>query len=108
MNRSISEIEELTPDPESKPEILITKPVSVEPLKAEERLYGEIPLSVYSFYLKSCGLGVVFVFCLFTCLWQALRVYTDIWLRNWTDAGTSEEENVNSDSNSIPSLIISN
>lgn len=51
----------------------------------EERKYGKIPTRIYMLYLKSCGLYVVFVFCLSAFGWQALRMFTDVWLRGWTD-----------------------
>lgn len=36
-------------------------------------------------YLKSCGLYVVLVFCVTAFGWQAFRIYSDVWLRGWTD-----------------------
>lgn len=36
-------------------------------------------------YLKACGLYIVFIFCVSAFGWQALRIYTDVWLRGWTD-----------------------
>ncbi|KAJ6649735.1 ATP-binding cassette sub-family C member Sur [Pseudolycoriella hygida] len=51
----------------------------------EQRKYGKIPNRIYMLYLKACGLYVVFIFCVSASGWQALRIYTDVWLRNWTD-----------------------
>jgi hypothetical protein len=51
----------------------------------EERKYGKIPAKIYLLYLKACGIPTLVVFFMSTLLWQALRVYTDIWLRKWTD-----------------------
>lgn len=36
-------------------------------------------------YLKACGLYIVFIFFVSAFGWQALRIYTDVWLRGWTD-----------------------
>jgi hypothetical protein len=52
----------------------------------EERKYGKIPTRIYLLYLKACGIPTLLVFFLSTFLWQALRVYTDVWLRDWTDS----------------------
>lgn len=51
----------------------------------EERKYGKIPSEIYLLYLKACNSWVLAVFFMTTLLYQALRVYTDVWLRNWTD-----------------------
>lgn len=50
----------------------------------EERKYGKIPTRIYLLYLKSCGLCVIVVFCLSAMAWQAMKIYTDVWLRDWT------------------------
>lgn len=49
------------------------------------RKYGKIPNRIYMLYLKACGLYIVFIFCVSAFGWQALRIYTDVWLRGWTD-----------------------
>jgi hypothetical protein len=51
----------------------------------EERKYGKIPARIYFLYMKACGISTLVVFFMSTLLWQALRVYTDVWLREWTD-----------------------
>lgn len=51
----------------------------------EERKYGKIPVRIYLLYLRACGIVTLVVFFMSTLLWQALRVYTDVWLREWTD-----------------------
>lgn len=51
----------------------------------EERKYGKIPVRIYLLYLRACGMVTLVVFFMSTLLWQALRVYTDVWLREWTD-----------------------
>lgn len=51
----------------------------------EERKYGKIPTEVYRLYLKSCGPRVVAIFCITVFGWQAMKIYTDVWLRYWTD-----------------------
>ncbi|XP_037038028.1 ATP-binding cassette sub-family C member Sur isoform X2 [Bradysia coprophila] len=61
----------------------------------EQRKYGKIPNRIYMLYLKACGLYIVFIFCVSAFGWQALRIYTDVWLRGWTDidydsSGTEE------------------
>lgn len=53
----------------------------------EERKYGKIPARIYFLYAKACGTFTLVVFFMSTLLWQALRVYTDVWLREWTDNG---------------------
>lgn len=51
----------------------------------EERKYGKIPTKIYLLYLKSCGLWTIGVFCGTAFAWQAMKIYLDIWLRDWTD-----------------------
>jgi len=52
----------------------------------EERKYGTIPTRIYLLYLKACGISTLTVFFTSTLVWQALRVYTDVWLSDWTDS----------------------
>ncbi|XP_055381997.1 ATP-binding cassette sub-family C member Sur isoform X2 [Condylostylus longicornis] len=55
----------------------------------DERKYGEIPLQIYMLYLKSCGLPIVLTFFITALIWQCLRIYTDVWLRYWTEMDSS-------------------
>lgn len=59
----------------------------------EERKYGEIPTEIYMLYLKSCGPWVITVFGLSAIAWQAMKMYTDVWLRGWTDADEAHRFN---------------
>jgi hypothetical protein len=52
----------------------------------EERKYGTIPARIYLLYLKACGIPTLVVFFTSTFMWQGLRIYTDVWLRDWTDS----------------------
>lgn len=52
----------------------------------EERKYGTIPARIYLLYLRACGIPTLVVFFMSTFVWQALRVSTDVWLRDWTDS----------------------
>lgn len=52
----------------------------------DERKYGTIPSRIYLLYLKACGIPTLVVFFTSTFVWQALRVYTDVWLRDWTES----------------------
>lgn len=56
----------------------------------EERKYGKIPTEVYRLYLKSCGLRIVAICGISAFGWQAMKIYTDVWLRYWTDIEYSE------------------
>lgn len=60
----------------------------------EERKYGKIPARIYFLYAKACGNLTLVVFFMSTLLWQALRVYTDVWLREWTDNGSGTSTDV--------------
>uniref|UniRef100_A0A182NBW0 Uncharacterized protein n=1 Tax=Anopheles dirus TaxID=7168 RepID=A0A182NBW0_9DIPT len=51
----------------------------------DERKYGRIPARMYWLYLLSCGPRMVAVFFLCALAQQALKVYTDFWLQEWTD-----------------------
>ena len=51
----------------------------------DERKYGTIPTRIYLLYLRACGIPTLVVFFMSTLMWQALRVYTDVWLRDWTE-----------------------
>ena len=60
----------------------------------EERKYGKIPARIYFLYARACGISTLVVFFMSTLLWQALRVYTDVWLREWTDNGDGTSTDV--------------
>ncbi|XP_061511303.1 ATP-binding cassette sub-family C member Sur isoform X2 [Anopheles gambiae] len=51
----------------------------------DERKYGRIPARMYWLYLISCGPRMVAIFFLSALAQQALKVYTDFWLQEWTD-----------------------
>lgn len=51
----------------------------------EERKYGKIPTKIYLLYLKSCGLRTIGIFCISALAWQVMKIYLDVWLRDWTD-----------------------
>ncbi|XP_058056478.1 ATP-binding cassette sub-family C member Sur [Anopheles bellator] len=51
----------------------------------DERKYGRIPTRTYWLYLRSCGLKTVATFFLSALAQQALKVYTDFWLQEWTE-----------------------
>uniref|UniRef100_A0A182K8I1 Uncharacterized protein n=1 Tax=Anopheles christyi TaxID=43041 RepID=A0A182K8I1_9DIPT len=51
----------------------------------DERKYGRIPARMYWLYLISCGPRMVSIFFLSALAQQALKVYTDFWLQEWTD-----------------------
>ena len=57
---------------------------------ADERKYGKIPMKIYLLYLKSSGLYTILVFSLSAFGWQAMRIYTDVWLQNWTDIDSAD------------------
>uniref|UniRef100_A0A182T5T3 ABC transmembrane type-1 domain-containing protein n=1 Tax=Anopheles maculatus TaxID=74869 RepID=A0A182T5T3_9DIPT len=55
----------------------------------DERKYGRIPTRMYWLYLISCGPRMVAIFFLSALAQQALKVYTDFWLQEWTDQTTT-------------------
>lgn len=59
----------------------------------EERKYGEIPTEIYMLYLKSCGPWVIIIFGMSAIAWQTMKIYTDVWLREWTDADAVQRFN---------------
>lgn len=59
----------------------------------EERKYGEIPTEIYMLYFKSCGPWVIIIFGMSAIAWQTMKIYTDVWLRGWTDADESQRFN---------------
>lgn len=73
----------------------------------EERKYGKIPTRIYTLYLKSCGLYVALVFCVTAFGWQAFRIYTDVWLRRWTD-NIHNTNNINDDQNIVDTMMDNN
>lgn len=58
----------------------------------EERKYGEIPRHIYQLYLKACGRRTVCIFFLSALGWQLLRVYTDVWLKNWSNEDDTQAD----------------
>ncbi|KAG8232068.1 hypothetical protein J437_LFUL011614 [Ladona fulva] len=54
---------------------------------SEEREYGKIPRMTYFHYLYASGPLIGAMYLASTFAWQALRVYTDFWLSEWTEVG---------------------
>ncbi|XP_073824005.1 sulfonylurea receptor [Musca autumnalis] len=50
-----------------------------------ERKYGKIPAEIYLLYMRASGFTIVLIFFITALIWQTLRVYTDVWLQQWTD-----------------------
>ena len=62
-------------------------------IDSEERAIGSVQLSVYMTYLKYAGGGIViFLGILSMVLWQVDRMYTDIYLADWTDQSKKEQK----------------
>ncbi|XP_050087692.1 ATP-binding cassette sub-family C member Sur isoform X2 [Anopheles aquasalis] len=70
----------------------------------DERKYGRIPTRTYWLYLQSCGLKMVATFFLSALAQQALKVYTDFWLQEWTERGSSW----NDDADVMPTTTTTN
>uniref|UniRef100_A0A182WGN4 Uncharacterized protein n=1 Tax=Anopheles minimus TaxID=112268 RepID=A0A182WGN4_9DIPT len=64
----------------------------------DERKYGRIPTRMYWLYLVSCGPRMVAIFFLSALAQQALKVYTDFWLQEWTDQTATVSTTVPSNS----------
>lgn len=60
----------------------------------EERKYGKIPSHIYFLYLKSCGFYTLGIFFMSTFIWQALRIWLDVWLKNWTNENNTSNNNL--------------
>lgn len=75
-----------------------------------ERKYGKIPAEIYLLYMRASGFTIVFIFFITALIWQALRVYTDVWLQQWTDDNSNSNYtgNNNAASNSSSSSITDN
>lgn len=58
---------------------------------SEEREYGRIPKRVYMIYIRTCGTIIGLTYLLVTFSWQVVRVNTDFWLSNWTEASPDQE-----------------
>ncbi|XP_075149498.1 sulfonylurea receptor [Haematobia irritans] len=58
-----------------------------------ERKYGKIPAEIYLLYMRASGWTSVFIFFITALIWQALRVYTDVWLQQWTDDSIGDVNN---------------
>ncbi|XP_017075895.2 ATP-binding cassette sub-family C member Sur [Drosophila eugracilis] len=50
-----------------------------------ERKYGKISDDIYLMYIRAAGLPIITVFFITALIWQCLRVYTDVWLKQWSD-----------------------
>ncbi|XP_052850782.1 ATP-binding cassette sub-family C member Sur isoform X2 [Drosophila gunungcola] len=50
-----------------------------------ERKYGKISDDIYLMYLRAAGLPIITVFFITALIWQCLRIYTDVWLQQWSD-----------------------
>jgi len=64
-------------------------------IEVEERVTGRISFSVYKTYFEySGGIKVVILVIFFMLCWQADRMYTDLYLSEWTNqTGKEQEEN---------------
>ncbi|TMW53931.1 hypothetical protein DOY81_000988 [Sarcophaga bullata] len=70
-----------------------------------ERKYGKIPAEIYLLYLRASGLTIVIIFFITALIWQTLRVYTDVWLQQWTDDNTNSRSQSQSQSHSYGNNI---
>lgn len=62
-------------------------------IDSEERAIGSVKLSVYLTYaMYAGGWTVIFLGVLFMVLWQVDRMYTDIYLADWTDQSAKEQD----------------
>ncbi|XP_015035706.2 ATP-binding cassette sub-family C member Sur isoform X4 [Drosophila pseudoobscura] len=59
-------------------------PMSESAIDAE-RKYGKISHHIYLMYIRASGVPIITVFFITALIWQCLRVYTDVWLRHWSD-----------------------
>ncbi|XP_063225209.1 ATP-binding cassette sub-family C member Sur isoform X2 [Bacillus rossius redtenbacheri] len=57
-------------------------------MSEEEREYGKISKLIYLEYLCACGVVAGMIYLVSAVVWQGLRVYTDYWLSQWTQAGS--------------------
>ncbi|XP_017042869.2 ATP-binding cassette sub-family C member Sur [Drosophila ficusphila] len=57
-----------------------------------ERKYGKISDDIYLMYIRAAGVPIITVFFITALIWQCLRVYTDIWLQQWSDLRASKKE----------------
>ncbi|KAL1140983.1 hypothetical protein AAG570_000909, partial [Ranatra chinensis] len=60
---------------------------------SDERQYGKISHKVYLDYWKACGILAALLYLVFAASWQALKVYADFWLRDWTDKSIDQSNN---------------
>ena len=59
----------------------------------DERQYGKISPKVYILYGSSCGFLAAILYFIFAISWQALRVFTDFWLSDWTNKSSEHSDN---------------
>uniref|UniRef100_A0A1I8P9M9 ATP-binding cassette sub-family C member Sur n=1 Tax=Stomoxys calcitrans TaxID=35570 RepID=A0A1I8P9M9_STOCA len=59
-----------------------------------ERKYGKISSEIYLLYVRASGFANVIIFFITALIWQALRVYTDVWLQQWTDDNSIGNGNI--------------
>ncbi|XP_026479872.1 ATP-binding cassette sub-family C member Sur-like [Ctenocephalides felis] len=50
----------------------------------QERIYGTIPLNIYLYYIKCCGIKICTLYIFLAFLWQGLRLFADMSLGNWS------------------------
>jgi ATP-binding cassette subfamily C (CFTR/MRP) protein 1 len=63
-------------------------------IEDEDRAFGSVQRSVYKTYIEYNGGSIMFYLVLFFMLcWQADRMYTDLYLSEWTDQSKSEQKN---------------
>jgi ABC-type multidrug transport system fused ATPase/permease subunit len=62
-------------------------------IEVEDRVVGGVKFSVYKTYLSYSGGGkVFFLVILFMTFWQIDRMYTDLYLSEWTDQSVEEQK----------------
>jgi len=54
-------------------------------MSTEQREYGMIPVKVYLSYISACGRFLSFLYLLFAFGYEVVRVYTNFWLKEWSD-----------------------
>ncbi|XP_037710283.1 ATP-binding cassette sub-family C member Sur [Drosophila subpulchrella] len=65
--------------------VLLSAGGSVRAAIDTERKYGKISDDIYLMYIRAAGLPIITVFFITALIWQCLRVYTDVWLQQWSD-----------------------
>lgn len=86
--------EEVTPKQNPNPDVEVRETKPKIKSNSESATPSELSeqLRYWGFYFGKCGWPLVLFFCMASCIYQALKIYSDVWLNEVVDGKVNIEE----------------